>query len=49
MNFKCYKWDNLGKYSAYKLGIAGFENLSRWFNEIKPANSKHFKRVSIFG
>jgi len=43
LNFKGYKWQD-GKYS--KLCLAGFQNLEKWFKEIKPKNPKHFKRIN---
>lgn len=42
LKFKAYKWEDS---ESFRLGLAGFENLKKWFKEIKPKNPKHFKRV----
>ncbi len=42
LNFKVHRWKN-GDYSS--LCLAGFDNLNKWTNEIKPANLKHLRRI----
>ena len=48
LSFKLHKW-NCGKDGkiAYRLCIAGFASLERWIKEVKPANSKHLKRIKV--
>ena len=43
LGFKAYKWRDK---EYFKICLAGFDNLKKWFKEIKPMNSKHFKRIS---
>ena len=42
LGFRVYRWEDR---AAWRLGMAGKENLNKWMKEVAPSNSKHFKKV----
>jgi intein/homing endonuclease len=47
LGFRVYMWNRVRQDGVgYSIGLAGFNNLDRWVREVRPANSKHIKRIA---